>query len=346
MKKVLFISLLLSIFALAFSIVMSVSYPLELDSATGQTEHTAVSSSPTVSTQMETERVYDDDAVSVRISVEGSVMTLTMTQYLVGVVAAEMPAVFNMEALKAQAVASRTETLYHIRSTTSVNHPNADVCTDSSCCQAYQDESALRDKWGDAYSTYIAMFLDAVHATDGVYLSYNEEPIQAVFHSSSAGQTAASGEVWQNDLPYLVSVKSPETADTVPNYVSTVTVSLADFKDTVLKYYPDAAFPKDHSKWISGMTYTDSGRIDALTLGGVPVTGPVLRSMFGLRSTAAAIDVDDKNVVFTTTGYGHGVGMSQYGANTLAAEGKNYEEILAWYYTGVTFAAEKDLTNK
>lgn len=342
MKRIVVISLLLSIFALAFSMLVSLADPLALDNGqNGQAEPTASEPPPGGSPQVE--YVYDDDSISVRVLTGGNTVDMTMGEYLIGVVAAEMPAIFNTEALKAQAVAARTEALYHMNHSSDA-HPDAAVCDDFSCCQAYQNDSALREKWGDAYEEYIKKITDAVRSTDGECLIYANEPIQAVFHSSSAGQTAASGEVWENSLPYLTSVSSPETAADVPNYVSTVTVTLSDFKETVIKYYPDAVFPKDYKRWITDIKHTNSDRIDTLKLGGVTVSGPVLRSMFGLRSTAAAIEIDSKNVLFTTTGYGHGVGMSQYGANTMAQEGKSYREILLWYYQGVAFGNETDNT--
>lgn len=341
MKKTIVLSLLLSVFSLAFSMLISLADPLTPEDGQSQPVPPSDSAEPSPGGRENAEYVYDDDAVTVRVLVGETVKNMTMSDYLIGVVAAEMPAIFDEEALKAQAVAARTETLYHMRHENAA-HPDADVCDDFTCCQAYQDDSALREKWGADYDVYIKKIAGAVRHTDGECLIYQNEPIQAVFHSSSAGKTADSGEVWEQSLPYLVSVTSPETAAQVPNYVSAVTVSLADFKETVLKHYPDAVFPKDRSRWITDITYTGSGRIDTLKLGGVTVSGPVLRRMFGLRSTAAAIEIDGKNVKFTTTGYGHGVGMSQYGANTLALEGYDYKEILLWYYTGVTFGPAAD----
>jgi stage II sporulation protein D len=351
MKKVLIVSLLLSLFALAFSILTSVADPLEpvseppmiSPSAPAATASAApASGSPSVTAVPNAEYAFHDGQITVRVFDGGTVKNMTMRQYLIGVVAAEMPASFAIEALKAQAVAARTETLYHILMYKSESHPDADVCTDPTCCQAYKNDNELREKWGSAYGDYISKITEAVQGTDGECLIYENAPIQAVFHSSSAGQTANSQEVWEFSLPYLVSVRSPETAADVPNYVSSVTVTLSDFKETVLKFYPDAVFPKDKAKWVTDVSYTDSGRIRSLRLGGVTVSGPSLRSMFGLRSTAASIDIGDKNVIFTTTGYGHGVGMSQYGANAFALQGKSYREILSWYYTGVTFTDEKD----
>ena len=348
MKKVVFTALLLSVFALAFSIVLSVSNPMAQgqESSPSPSPAPSLSAEPSAAVTHEAEYAYQDDGVPVRLLNNGVLTTLPMGQYLVGVIAAEMPATFGAEALKAQAVAARTETLYHILEYKSEVHPNADVCSDPSDCQAYKTDGALRDQWGMSYTDYIAKITKAVRDTDGLCLVYGGEPIQAVFHSSSAGRTADSGEVWENSLPYLASVKSPESSADVPNYVSTVVVTLADFKTTVLKFYPKAVFPKNTATWVTEITHSASGRINTLKIGGVTITGTSLRAMFGLRSTAASVDVGDKNVIFTTTGYGHGVGMSQYGANTLAAAGKSCREILMWYYTGVQFAQEKDIVKK
>lgn len=343
MKKILFVSLILSVFSLSFSIVVSLADPIEqvLDEPIAATPSTDVS--PTLSPSPHDVYVYQDDAVNVRVLIDGAIVEMTMAQYLTGVVAAEMPATFEVEALKAQAVAARTETLYHILYYDSAKHPDADVCSDSTCCQAYLDDESLRQQWGADYDTYMKKISDAVKSTDGDCLVYNNVPIQAVFHSSSAGVTAESSEVWANSLPYLVSVESPESAATVPNFVSTVTVTLSDFKQTLVQRYSEAVFPDNTSLWVTDITFTNSGRISTLKLGGVMVTGPVVRGMFGLRSTAVSIEIGEENVIFTTMGYGHGVGMSQYGANTFASQGRTYRDILTWYYTGVSFAQEKDI---
>lgn len=343
MKKVVIVSLLLAVFALIFPMAISLARPLSPDSVSDpSTPSPAPSTSP--DRLPEASYVYKDEDVFVRVSIGGSISSISMSQYLTGVVGAEMPASFGLEALKAQAVAARTETLYHMFYYQSKNHPDADTCSDPACCQAYKTDLELREKWGNDYDLYIEKILEAVHSTDGICITYDNMPIQAVFHSSSSGQTAASGEVWENSLPYLVSVKSPETAKEVPNYISSVAISLSDFKETVLKHYPDAVFPKDQSKWITDIIYTDSGRIKALKLGGVTVAGPSLRTIFGLRSTAASVDITGNNITFTTTGYGHGVGMSQYGAKIFAEQGKSYKEILTWYYTGVSFSEEQQFT--
>jgi stage II sporulation protein D len=241
--------------------------------------------------------------------------------------------------LKAQAVAARTYTLY-CKQFCADKHADADVCSDPACCKAYADDSALRARWGADYDTYIAKIKEAVAETDGEYMVYEGEPILAVFHSSSDGYTEDSGNVWNTSLPYLQSVKSPETSAEVPGYVTSVTVSLDDFKSTILEQYPEATFDGEPASWIGPSIADASGRLASISIGGVELSGTTLRSLFALRSASIEITANADNIVLTTTGYGHGVGMSQYGANTLAAQGKNYEEILQWYYTGAVLRSD------
>ncbi len=173
------------------------------------------------------------------------------------------------------------------------------------------------------------------HATDvhGAVLAYDGQPVFAAFHSSSSGATEDCGAIW-NPLPYLISVPSPETADTVPGYVSQVQLSSLDFRDTVLSAYPYADFTGDESSWVGEINLEDSGRVASAILGGVEISGTEIRSLFSLRSTAFTLEYTGMGFLFTVTGYGHGVGMSQYGANYMASQGKNYAEILAVYYNG------------
>jgi len=281
-------------------------------------------------------RAYED--LDVRVMTGGEVVVMKLEDYLTGVVAAEMPVDFLTEALKAQAVAARTYTLYRMVSEPSPNHPDADVCDDPGCCKAYLSDAGLRDAWGDSYAENMKKISAAVEATRGEYMTYEGEPILAVFHASSAGMTEESGAVWQRDMPYLVSVKSPETADDAANYVTKVRVSESDFAETVLGEYPDADLSGDPETWVDGITYTQSGRVAYAVVGGVGIRGTKLRSMFGLRSTHMEIAAEDGDIVFTVTGSGHGVGMSQYGANVLAKQGYGCRDILLRYYSGIDFA--------
>ena len=273
-----------------------------------------------------------DAAVQVRIRLEDEVVTLTMEDYLWRVVAAEMPASFAPEALKAQAVAARTYTFYKMAHP-SANHPDADVCADINCCKAYIAPEEAAVNWGTSAAAYAQKIRDAVSATDGLAVLYEDEPIQAVFHSSSAGKTKDAVAVWGNAVPYLVGVDSPE-GEEVPNYVTTVTVPVAQFRETFLAAYPAADLSGAPESWFGSASEDGASR----TVGSVAVDNTRLRALFSLRSATFTIAADEAAVTFTVTGYGHGVGMSQYGANALAKEGKTCEEILTWYYTGTTVA--------
>lgn len=278
-----------------------------------------------------------DSALMLRVLSGDEIVEMSMERFLIGVVAAEMPASFEIEALKAQAVAARTNVMYKLRVAGNPNHPDADVCTDPACCMAYSSDDQLRARWSADYIANITKIINAVIETDGIYMTYGDEPIDAVFHSSSNGKTETSGNVWMTDLPYLRSVDSPETQEQVPGYVSTVTVSREDFIATVTAAYPNAVFDGDEETWISDISYTESGRVSALNLCGVTVKGTALRSLFNLRSAAITIDLSGGDFTFTTVGFGHGVGMSQYGANAMAIDGDGYAEILSHYYTGIEF---------
>ncbi|MCD7948427.1 MAG: stage II sporulation protein D [Oscillospiraceae bacterium] len=276
-----------------------------------------------------------DSAVSVNVKMEdGTVAALSLDKYLWRVVAAEMPASFEPEALKAQVVAARTYTLAKMGHTTE-NHPDADICTDVNCCQAYIDPTQASTNWGANAEENTLKIATAVADTDGMVIYYNGQPIQALFHSSSAGKTVDAVEVWGNDVPYLVSVDTPE-GDEVPNYHSSVSVTPEEFKTRFLAEYPDAALDGSPDTWFAEPTLNSAGGVASITVGGVNVRGSVLRSLFSLRSTFFTVTATAQEITFSVTGYGHGVGMSQYGANTLAAQGKTWEDIIHWYYTDVT----------
>lgn len=273
-----------------------------------------------------------DSELSFTVLTANGVETVTMSDWLPGVVAGEMPALFEEEALKAQAVAARTYIMYSMGREKPA-HPEADVCDDPACCKAHSTDEELREKWGESYEENMARVLEAVRSTDGEYMSYGGEVIQAVFHSSSAGRTEDSAAIWQAE-PYLVSVESPETAEDVPNYVTSVIVSPEDFREAVLTVHPEAEFGEDPAFWLGAAVRDASGRVESVDIGGTQVPGTELRTIFKLRSTAFTLDYTAEGFLFTVTGYGHGVGMSQYGANVMAEDGADYEEILTHYYPG------------
>lgn len=260
---------------------------------------------------------------------------MTLGAYLVGVVRAEMPASFQPEALKAQAVAARTYTLYKIL--TGGNHGDtAHICTDSTCCQAYIAEDRARSNWGKDADAFQKKIETAVLETDGQTILYGGVPVLAVFHSSSAGRTRGAGEVWLSDLPYLQAVESPEPGDSIPNYYSRAEFTAAAFREKVLAAHPEADFSGPVATWLQDAAVDSAGSVASVRVGGVTVKGATLRGLLGLRSACFDWEVQEGKLVFFVTGFGHGVGMSQYGANEMAAQGATYLEILTHYYTGVT----------
>ncbi len=271
-----------------------------------------------------------------RVKCGEEVYDVKTQKYLIGVVAAEMPAAFETEALKAQAVAARSYAIYCAASGRHAGG-DADVCTDSGCCQAWISEEAMHKNWGESFEANYEKISAAVEATEGEYLVYGGAAIFAAFHSSSAGRTEDCGAIW-NSVPYLISVESPETEEEVPNFVSRVELSPLDFRDAVLHAESGADFSGEESAWIGDIMRDGSGRVDYAVIGGVKLRGTELRSLFSLRSTAFTLEYDGANFIFTVSGFGHGVGMSQYGAAVMAAEGAGYEKILAHYYPGTALA--------
>lgn len=284
----------------------------------------------------ETAAVHHDRDVRLTIQDGDTTEQMTLERYLTGVVRGEMPASFEMEALRAQAAAERSYVYYQLAAGRKDAHPDADFCTDHTCCSAYLSETAAREKWGGDFAPWNTRVEQAVSDTDGQVVLYNGRPILAVFHSSSAGRTAAAGDVWSGDLPYLVSVDSPEGEETVPNYYSTVTFTAAEAKEKLLTAHPELKLSGTPDRWFGAAAENGSGRVETVSVGGTDIEGTELRRIFGLRSACFTVAADSESVTFRVTGYGHGVGMSQYGANQLAREGKTWQEILEWYYTGAT----------
>ena len=286
-------------------------------------DRTVVSAAPTA-----------DAGRNVRVKLEdGSVLTLSMDKYLWRVVAAEMPASFESEALKAQAVAARTYTVSKMGHSVE-NHPDADLCTDITCCQAYIDPAQAAANWGGSAESYTAKIAAAVSGTDGMIATYGGAPIQAVFFSSAAGRTVDAVEVWGSSVPYLTGVESPE-GEEVPNYHSSLSLSPAEFREKFLAQYPGADLSGAPEGWFQSVKNDSAGGVESLDIGGVTVTGAALRTLLGLRSAHFTVSATAEQIAFSVTGYGHGVGMSQYGANALAGEGKTWQEIIQWYYSGV-----------
>lgn len=281
-------------------------------------------------------RPVADAALALTVRTGDGDVEMTMADYLPLAVAGEMPAAFAAEALKAQAVALRSYALYY-RANRKDAHPGADVCTDPGCCAAYLDVEALRAAWRGDFEPNYAKVLAAAAETDGQYLAYDGAAIRAVFHASSY-QNTEDGAALGIAAPYLSSVATPETGEAVKNLNSTVEVSRADFKQTVQGNIPGAVLDEGAgpAAWVGEVRLNAAGRVAEAEVGGAAVSGLALRQMFSLRSTdfMLAWDADAGAFMFRVSGYGHGLGMSQYGADLMAKEGADYASILAHYYPG------------
>ena len=250
----------------------------------------------------------------------GSVINLNMTDYLIGVVSSEMPASFNLEALKAQSVLART---YALKA-----KQTGKKLTDTVSTQSYIDIDQMKNKWGNSFNTYYNKIKNAVENTNEEYLSYNGNYIEALYHSTNNGKTESSLDVFGNYYPYLISVSS-EYDKNASSYLRTISMPL----DTISN---KLGLSLNNDSVINILSYTDGGNIKEININGNNFSGKKIRELLGLRSADFDISISDNNANITTRGYGHGVGMSQYGANGMANAGYGYKDILSHYYPGTT----------
>lgn len=255
-----------------------------------------------------------------------------LEEYLVGVVAAEMPALFEEEALKAQAVAARTYAVYQMES----QGITVDDLMENGG-QSYQSLAERQENWGESFSTYESRIRTAVEETAGEILVYEEEPILAVFHAISSGETESAENLWGGqDLPYLQSVASPQD-ETSLEYTYQHTFSLEEAAALLQQADPQLVLASGSLKeQMQVLSRSDAGYIQSIQIGNRTYTGQQIRTALGLRSTDFTVEENGNEITFTTYGYGHGAGMSQYGTNALALEGYSYDDILHYYYTDVS----------
>ena len=248
---------------------------------------------------------------------------IPLEEYLVNVVGAEVPALFDMEALKSQAVASRTFALYQ-------ENTRGYVTTND---QAYNSLEELQQKWQDNYYTYLKRITDAVNVTKNQVITYNKKLIKSYFYAMSNCYTTTSLSVFNETLPYLNTIMPTSDNETNTKFKVTKKVS----KDEFCKTLNIACAALN----INNIITDYSNRIETISINKKTYTGIEIRKKFNLRSTDFTITVENNDIIFTTKGYGHGVGMSQYGANAMAKEGSNYKDILEYYYQGVTIEEYK-----
>lgn len=267
----------------------------------------------------EEEKVESKETLVTIYRSNGTVLQIEMEEYIVGVVAAEIPASFNTEALKAQSVIART---YALRKTS-----RGEFLTDTVSTQAFIDTSQMKSKWGSDYSKYYNKIVNAVNSTKGEYLTYNGEYIEAVYHSTSNGYTEDAVNVWGKSYPYLKSVES-SWDKSAGSYLKITNKEFETVLNTLGITYED-------NTEINIISRNESGRVVEVKIGNSTYTGVELRTLLGLRSADFDIEVNDGVMTIITRGYGHGVGLSQYGANGMANAGYNYKDIINHYYSGV-----------
>jgi len=259
---------------------------------------------------------------------------INLDEYLCNVVSAEMPASFELEALKAQSIVARTYTIYKIENGS--KHEEADICDNANCCQAWISKEDRLSKWNENYrEENWNKIVTAVNSTIGKIIVYNGKPINAFFHSNSGGKTEIPLNVWGgSDYPYLQAVETTgEEAYT--QYYSQVSITKEELINKMKDKYSDFEIDFADDNCIEILEKTDSNRVRTLKLGNKNISGVEARSIFALKSTNFEVSKEDNNVKFEVLGYGHGVGMSQTGADSLAKAGKNYSDIIKYFYIGV-----------
>ena len=272
----------------------------------------------------------EPEARTVQLKTEDGVETVDEDTYLTAVVLSEMPASFEPEALAAQAVAART---FLARQRLAGKHMDCDVCADSACCQAWSSEATLDAKYGVELPQYWDKASAAVAETAGEILTYDGAPIEAVYFSCSGGSTEAAVAVWGTDVPYLQAVESPGEQDAL-RYESEAAFLEDELRAILNKAAPEAKLDGPSEGWFGEPILTEGGGVASVTIGGEDFTGTQLRSLLGLNSTRFTVTCGDGEVVFHVRGFGHRVGMSQYGANAMAKLGFDYRAILQYYYRG------------
>ncbi len=260
-----------------------------------------------------------------------NIIEISLKDYLLGVVAAEMNPTYHKEAIKAQIIASHTLLLY-VKNHKTDDLENADISDSSASHQGYLTPDQQKEKWGENYDLYVEKLSSCIDEVLNLTLQYNGAYINSVFHAISNGKTEDAKDVWGGEYSYLKPVLS--VGDTLsPAYSSTVKVNSKTFKEKLKNY--DIKFTDKPEEWIGKITNTDTGMVKTMGVCGANIKGTDIRTAFGLKSSTFSIEYKDDEFIFTVKGYGHGVGMSQYGANHMANQGFTYDQILKHYYTGV-----------
>lgn len=268
-------------------------------------------------------------------SANNQIEEIRLDEYLYGVVSAEMPADFELEALKAQAVVARTYTIYKIVND-GTKHEGANICDNSACCQAWITKEDRLARWEESLrESNWNKIVESVNSTQGKIITYEGAPINAFFHSNSGGTTETTANVWGGTgYPYLQSVET-SGEDTYSQYSSEVTLTKQIFIDKIKEKHSNFEIDFTQEDSIKILEYTDGNRVKKIKIGNLELSGVEVRTLLGLKSANFTVIIEGENIKFQVKGYGHGVGMSQTGADSMAKSGNNYEEIIKHFYTGV-----------
>lgn len=265
-----------------------------------------------------TEEIFDNNIYVTIHRNNGNIIELELEEYLIGVVASEMPASFNIEALKAQVVVARTYALKRINENK--------ILTDTTSTQVYKDNAELKNLWKNDFNKYYEKVKNAVMSTEGIVLMFNNTYIDAVYHSTSNGMTEDAFYVWGYSVPYLKSVESKSDIN-VSSYKREIKLTLENLSLILnTNITADTTFVLERNS---------SGRVTSVKVNNIEINGTTFRALLGLRSTDFTIELTEENAIITTYGYGHGVGMSQYGANSMANNGYSFKDILNHYYQNI-----------
>ena len=332
MKKILTYFLILIFICFAIPVI----FTTEFSKRVGETANEIIENNVENSIMQESTYDYQKyNTIKLLHADTNKIEEIDLDEYLYGVVSAEMPASFEEEALKAQAVVARTYTIYKIVNNDG-KHGEADICDDSTCCQAWISKEDRFERWDDDEEEQNwNKILNAVNSTQGKIITYEGKPINAFFHSNSGGETEAPIDVWGGSgYPYLQSV-STSGEDAYSQYASEAEFTKDEFEAKIKEIHSNFEINFEEEDCIKIEEYTEGNRVKTIKIGNLELSGVEVRTIFGLRSANFEVNIDGDKIKFEVVGYGHGVGMSQTGADSLAKEGSSYEDIIYHFYTGV-----------
>lgn len=329
-KVVIYIS-----FIIFFCFLIPMIGTKEFENSSTSSEPVSLEENLSNKTIQESEYDYKEYSI-IRVLHTGNnnVEEIKLDEYLYGVVASEMPASYEKEALKAQAVVARTYTIYKIKN--GKKHENADICDDHKCCQAWISKEDRLNKWNEnERESNWNKIVEAVNETKGKIITYNNELINAFFHANSGGITEIPLNVWGGSgYPYLQAVAT-SGEENYSQYNSEVVITKEEFENKIREKYNTFQIDWNNEKSIEVLEYTDGKRIKTIKIGNQNLSGVEVRTILGLKSANFEVTIEGENIKFNVKGYGHGVGMSQTGADSLAKQGKNHEDIIKHFYNGI-----------